>query len=209
MRRSSLEINRWMDNQEEEWDREKRLGTKYRYGLSTRPKVGKSDVHDEESSRVEVREETRQISQVTMRVEKGEKEKQNSEKSLGPVVGKADVQDEESSKAKERLDEFELGEIFTVISKTMFKEIESVVGKTPKDMQKVMKEGLSVIAKAVEGTMSGISDIVRKDRKERKDQEKRTEEKPENFERTIEDKVQAVNAEVERLRSQVVQIKVG
>jgi hypothetical protein len=197
-----------MDMQEEKWDREK-IGTKHRYGMNTRSKVGKSDVQDEENSKEEVRKETRQVDQEKMGVERGEKEKQSSKKSVGPVVGKVDMQDEESSKAKRRLDEFELGEIFTVISKTMVKEIESVVGRTPEDLQKVMKEGLSEIAKAVEDTMSGISDIVRLERKERKDQEKMTEEKLTNFERKVEDKVQAVNAEVESLRSEVVHIKIG
>jgi hypothetical protein len=162
MNRSSFEINRWLDMQEEEWA------------------VGK--------------------------VPSGKKRTVNT---MGPMVGKSVVQDEEIRKVKKGLDEFDLGEIFTVISKTMMKEMDSVVGKTPKDMQKVMKEGLTVLAKAVEDTMSGISDTVRQERKERKEQEKRTEEKLTKLEGKVEEKVQDVKAEVERLKSQVAQIRVA
>jgi len=199
-----------------------------------------------------IRDKNRWKSQVweeSNRVEIGEKN--GAEKSLKPKVVNSALKDVEVRKEKRGLDEFDLGEIFTTISESMRKEMETVVGKTPSESQRVIEEGLSRIAKVVEDTMSGISDIVKQEtkdrkevekrteerltklegktedkvqaedtmsrvsdvvkqeRKERKEVEKRTEEWLTKLEEKIEDKVQAVQAEVERLKGHIVQIKLG
>ena len=159
MRRTSAEINRWLDN------------------LDMQEEVG------------------------TRRMEKCEKHR--IEKSQSPVVGMSSVQDKEMREQKGTVDEFVLGEIFTLIGDVMRKEMGSVVGKTPKEMQRVMKEGLSIMAKAVEDTMSGISDSVKQERKERKEVEKRTDERLTKLEDMYDDKIHAVNAEVERLKDKI------
>ena len=167
MKRTSVEINRWLDN------------------LDMKGSEG------------------------TGMLEMGEKHRFDETESMMPMVGRSGVHGEEIRKESRKLDEFQLGQIFTAISDVMMKEMESVVDKTPKEMRTAMKEGLSVMAKAVEDTMSLISDGVKQERKERKELEKRTEEKLTELEEKVKEKVQVVQAEVERLKNHVVQIKLG
>jgi len=162
MKRSSLELNRWLNTIEDECDRRK-----------------------------------------------GTREKYRPAKNGEPMVGKPSMQDGDCRKENRRVDEFDLGEIFTVISDAMRKEMESVVGKAPKEMQNVMKEGLSVMAKAVEDTMSEISDSARQERKEREEWEKETEEKLIKLNDKVEEKVKVVQAEVDSLKSKMEQIRLG
>ena len=101
------------------------------------------------------------------------KERHRLEKSRKTVDCRQSGLAEGIGETKRRMNEFDLGEIFVKISETMRKEMESVVGKTPNEMQMVMKEGLKVMVKAVEDTMSQISDCVKQERKERKEMEQR------------------------------------
>jgi hypothetical protein len=57
---------------------------------------------------------------------------------------------------RRKLDEFDLGDIFCSISVVMKKEMETVVGKAPIAVQATMKEGMSVLVKAVEETMNRL-----------------------------------------------------
>jgi len=74
------------------------------------------------------------------------------------------------------LNEEDLGDIFNNISKVMRKEIESVVGNTPKELQEGMKDGMEVMAKAVEEMMNRIAEKDRRECRERKDKERKAEE---------------------------------
>ncbi len=96
------------------------------------------------------------------------KERHRLEKSRKTVDCRQSGLAEGIGETKRRMNEFDLGEIFVKISETMRKEMESVVSKTPNEMQMVMKEGLKVMVKAVEDTMSQISDCVKQERKERR-----------------------------------------
>jgi len=77
---------------------------------------------------------------------------------------------------RRKLNEEDLGDIFNNISSVMRNEIESVVGNTPKEMQKVMKDGLEVMAKTVEEVMFRISVKDRKECSERNAKERKEEE---------------------------------
>ena len=70
---------------------------------------------------------------------------------------------------RRKLDEFDLGDIFCSISSVMKREMESVVGKAPSAIQATMKEGMSVLVKAVEETMCRLSDRVKQEEEERKE----------------------------------------
>jgi len=83
---------------------------------------------------------------------------------------------------RRRLNEDDLGDIFSNISKVMRNEIGSVVGNTPKELQQVMKDGLEVVVKAVEEVMSMVSEKDRRDCSERKMKERRMEEYMERME---------------------------
>ena len=77
----------------------------------------------------------------------------------GAVVGRSPGQLQGIRSARRRLNEEDLGDIFNNISSVMRKEIESVVGNTPKDFQEGMKDGMEVMAKAVEELMNRITEI--------------------------------------------------
>jgi len=94
----------------------------------------------------------------------------------GPMVGRSPGQLQGIRSARRRLNEEDLGDIFNNISKVMRKEIESVVGNTPKELQEGMKDGMEVMAKAVEEMMNRIAEKDRRECRERKDKERKAEE---------------------------------
>ena len=91
----------------------------------------------------------------------------------GAVVGRSPRQEQGIRSIRRKLD---LGDIFSNISGVMRSEIVSVVGNAPKEMQKVMKDGMEVMVKAVEEMMSRITEKDRRDSGERNAKEKRAEE---------------------------------
>jgi len=95
----------------------------------------------------------------------------------GSVVGRSPGQLQGIRSARRRLNEEELGDIFSNISRVMRKEMESVVGNTPKELQVGIKDGMEVMAKAVEELMSKITEKDRRDCSERKEKERRAEER--------------------------------
>ena len=76
----------------------------------------------------------------------------------GAVVGRSPGQLQGIKSIRRRLNEDDLGDIFSNISSVMRKELGSVVGKTPNEMQQVMKDGLEVVVKAVEEVMSRVTE---------------------------------------------------
>jgi len=100
----------------------------------------------------------------------------------GAVVGRSPGQLQGIRSIRRRLNEDDLGDIFSNISKVMRNEIGSVVGNTPKELQQVMKDGLEVVVKAVEEMMSMVSEKDRRDCSERKVKERRMEEYMERME---------------------------
>jgi hypothetical protein len=95
----------------------------------------------------------------------------------GSVVGRSPGPWQGIRSARRRLNEGDLGDIFSNISRVMRKEIESVVGTTPKELQGGMKDGMEVMAKAVEELMSNITEKDRRDCSERKEKERRADER--------------------------------
>jgi len=94
----------------------------------------------------------------------------------GAVVGRSPCQLQGIRSVRRKLNEEELGDIFSNISSVMRNEIKSVVGNTPKEMQKVMKDGLEVMAKTVEEVMNRIVVKDRREGSERNAKERRAEE---------------------------------
>jgi len=74
------------------------------------------------------------------------------------------------------MEKTDLGVVFGSMSKVMRREMESVVGKAPRLLQESIKEGMDVLVRAVEETMSMISEREKGEGRERKEQEKRREE---------------------------------
>jgi len=126
------------------------------------------------------------------------KERHRLEKSRKTVDCRQSGLAEGIGETKRRMNEFDLGEIFVKISETMRKEMESVVGKTPNEMQMVMKEGLKVMVKAVEDTMSQISDCVKQERKERKEMEQRISESAKQESEERKEMVQRISENVKQ-----------
>jgi len=111
----------------------------------------------------------------------------------GTVVGRSPGQLQGIRCARRRLNEEDLGDIFNNISRVMRKEIESVVGNTPKEMQVGLKDGMEVMAKAVEELMNRITEKDRRECSERKEKERRAEESLAR----IEEKVQIMEKRAE------------
>ena len=79
-----------------------------------------------------------------------------------------------------REEEIKIGERMMLVSDRMRKEVlvllENIDGRrgvSTEELRDVIKKGLKVVVEAVEETMTGISDTLTKERKERKDEEKR------------------------------------
>jgi len=98
-------------------------------------------------------------------------------RSGGAVVGRSPGQVQEIRSTRRRLNEEDLGDIFSNISGILRSEIESVVGNAPKEIQKVMKDGMEVMVKAVEEMMNRITEKDRRQCSERKVNERRAEER--------------------------------
>ena len=111
----------------------------------------------------------------------------------GSVVGRSPGQLQGIRSARRRLHEEELEDIFSNISRVMRKEMESVVGNTPKELQVGIKDGMEVMAKAVEELMSKITEKDRRDCSERMEKERRAEERLAR----IEERVQRMEKKVE------------
>ena len=73
---------------------------------------------------------------------------------------------------RRRLEETDLGAIFGSISKVMRREMESVVGKAPRLMHQSLKEGMDVLVRAVEETMSRIAEKEEGEGRQRKEKER-------------------------------------
>ena len=78
-----------------------------------------------------------------------------------------------------REEEIVIGERMMLVSDRMRKEvmvlienIDSRSGMSAQELTDLVKTGLKVVVEAVEKTMTGISDTLTKERKERKDEEK-------------------------------------
>jgi len=111
----------------------------------------------------------------------------------GAVVGRSPGQMQGIKSIRRRLNDDDLGDIFSNISSVMRNEIVSVVGNTPKEMQVVMKDGLEVMAKAVEEMMDRIAENDRRECSERKVKERKAEE----CMARIEEKVQIIEKRAE------------
>jgi len=111
----------------------------------------------------------------------------------GAVVGRSPGQLQGIKSIRRRLNEDDLGDIFSNISSVMRKELGSVVGKTPNEMQQVMKDGLEVVVKAVEEVMSRVTERDRRDCSERRVKEKRMEE----YMARMEEKIQSMEKRAE------------
>jgi hypothetical protein len=103
----------------------------------------------------------------------GLKERHRVEK--GKRVDRSPQQEQDVRGIRRRLEETDLGYIFGSISKVMRREMEAVVGKAPRLIQESMKEGMDVMVRAVEETMSRISEREKWEGRERKEKEGRRE----------------------------------
>jgi hypothetical protein len=74
------------------------------------------------------------------------------------------------------MEKTDLGVVFGSISKEMRREMEAVVGRAPKLMQETIKEGMEVLVRAVEETMSRISEREKGEGRERREKERMREE---------------------------------
>ena len=95
---------------------------------------------------------------------------------------------------RKRLDgeEEDLGTILGTINNVMKREMESVVGNTPMDMQAVMKEGMMIMNKAVQGIMEKITERDKREEEKRKEREGKLQEQIEKLEgkiKVLEEKV--------------------
>ena len=77
-----------------------------------------------------------------------------------------------------REDEIEIGERMMLVSDRMRKEVtvllenmDSRKGMSSEELRDLVKTGLKIVVEAVEETMTGISDTLTKERKERKEEE--------------------------------------
>ncbi len=84
-----------------------------------------------------------------------------------------------------RLDGGDLGSIFGSISKVMNREMEAVVGNTPRDIKAAMKEGMSLVVKAVEDAMIMIAEKVGREGEERKERERMMQEQLDKLEEKV------------------------
>jgi len=75
-----------------------------------------------------------------------------------------------------KMEKTDLGVVFGSISKVMRREMEAVVGKSPRPLQDSIKEGMDVLVKAVEETMSMILEREKGEGRERKEKERMREE---------------------------------
>jgi len=94
-------------------------------------------------------------------------------RSEGAMVGRSPGQQQGIRSIRRRLNDEDLGDIFSGISSVMRTKIVAVVGNTPKEMQVAMKDGLEVMAKAVEDLMGRITEKDRRESNERKLKERR------------------------------------
>ncbi len=92
----------------------------------------------------------------------------------GNRVYRSPQQEQDVKGIRRRLEETDLEGIFGSISKVMRREMEAVVGKAPRLMQESMKEGMDVMVRAVEETMSRISEREKWEGRERKEKEGRS-----------------------------------
>jgi len=97
------------------------------------------------------------------------------------------------------MEKTDLEVIFGSISKVMLSEMEAVVGKAPRSLQDSIKEGMDVLVRAVEETMSSIAEREKGEGMERKEKERlrdehmvRIEERLERLERRTEVRVSEV-----------------
>jgi len=93
----------------------------------------------------------------------------------GNRVDRPPQQEQDVKGVRRRLEETELKDIFGSISRVMRREMEAVVGKAPRVMHQSMKEGMDVLVRAVEETMSRISEREKGEGMERKEKERRRE----------------------------------
>ena len=93
----------------------------------------------------------------------------------GQRVDRSPQQEQDVRCIRRSLEETDLGYIFGSISKVMRREMEAVVGKSPRLMQEPMKEGMDVLVRAVEETMLRISEREKGEGRERREKERRRE----------------------------------
>ena len=86
---------------------------------------------------------------------------------------------------RRRLEGAGLGPIFGSIIEVMKREMETVVGNTPRDIQATMKEGMSLMVKAVEEAMEKITERDRREGGEMKERERKIQEHLEKLEEKV------------------------
>ena len=114
-----------------------------------------------------------------------------------------------------RKEEIEIGERMMLVSDRMRKEVlvllENIDGRSGMSVQElrdVIKTGLKVVVEAVEETMTGISDTLTKERKERKEEEERTGDrlrKVEEKEGSKEDRMRKMEERIDEKESKAVE----
>ena len=114
-----------------------------------------------------------------------------------------------------REEEIEIGERMMLVSDRMRKEvlvllenIDSRRGISTEELRDVIKKGLKVVVEAVEETMTGISDTLTKERKERKEEEERTGDRIRKIEERgscTEDKMRKIEERIDEKESQIVE----
>ena len=114
-----------------------------------------------------------------------------------------------------REEEIEIGERMMLVSDRMRKEvlvllenIDSRRGVSTEELRDVIKKGLKVVVEAVEETMTGISDTLTKERKERKEEEDRTGDRIRKIEERggcTEDKMRKMEERIDEKESQIVE----
>ena len=114
-----------------------------------------------------------------------------------------------------RKEEIEIGERMMLVSDRMRKEvlvllenIDSRRGVSTEELRDVIKKGLKVVVEAVEETMTGISDTLTNERKERKEEEERTGDrlrKVEEKEGSKEDRMRKMEERIDEKESKAVE----
>ena len=94
----------------------------------------------------------------------------------GSTRDKSPGQLREMRDVRRRLDGADMGAIFGSISEVMRREMETVVGNAPRDIQATMKAGLCVVIKSVEEAMWNITERDRREGGEMKERDRRMQE---------------------------------
>jgi len=146
-------------------------------------------------------ERYRNMEEERLRWESRERLKWRNRTGKGQRVDRSPKQEQDVRGIRRSVEETDLGNIFGSISKVMRREMEAVVGRTPRLMQEPMKEGMDVLVRAVEETMQSISEREKEEGRERREKERRREDHLDRIEerlQRLESMSVAVVAEIEK-----------